>query len=261
MAGPAPLRVSIISPYPCIGAGLTALVQREPLRAVVVETPSRCSDVGEQVDVGICDIAVLRTADAEAAQPSTGALPMLVFARMGDATSKAARHVGERHVVREDVSSADLLAALERAAGRGVDEPGGSRTRAWVLTPREIDVVRLIASGYSNEEIGRQLVVGTNSVKTYIRTAYKGMGVRSRTQAVLWAMSHGIVPVPGPETDRGPLPVAPQVRADDEAAAAGRPPSGREGRGDLAPATAKEIDERQGAGRVDQNDRERPQPA
>ena len=207
MAGPEPLRVSIISAYPCIWAGLTALLQREPERAVVVETPSRCSEVGALVDVGICDMAVLRTAGAEAAQLLTGAVPMLVFARIGDATSKAVRYVGEDRVVREDVTSARLLAAVERVAGRGPDDRTADRSDAGALTPREIDVVRLIAAGYSNEQIGQQLVVGTNSVKTYIRTAYKGMGVRSRTQAVLWAMRHGIVPAPVPLADPQDLEV------------------------------------------------------
>jgi DNA-binding NarL/FixJ family response regulator len=213
MAGPPPLRVSIISAYPCIAAGLTALVHREPERAVVVETRSRCSEVGARVDVAICDVSVVRAAGAEAAQLLTGRLPVLVFARMGDATGKALRHVGEHQVVREDVTSAALLDALDRLTGRSLLEGHRARAEGGVLTPREIDVVRLIASGYSNEEIGHQLVVGTNSVKTYIRTAYKEMGVRSRTQAVLWAMRHGIVPAPSPEPNHRPEPVIRRARA------------------------------------------------
>jgi DNA-binding NarL/FixJ family response regulator len=202
MAGPAPLRVSIISAYPCISAGLTALVHREPERAVVVETPYRCSEVGARVDVAICDISVLRTAGAEGAQLLDGRLPVLVFARMGDAPARTLRQTGEHRVVREDVTSAALLDALDRVTGRSSSGGAHPRAERGVLTPRETDVVRLIASGLSNEEIGRELVVGANSVKTYIRTAYKGMGVRSRTQAVLWAMRHGVVPAPSPATDR-----------------------------------------------------------
>lgn len=206
MTGPVPLRVSIVSAYPCISAGLTALVHREPERAVVVETPSRWAEVGARVDVAICDISVLRAAGAEAVRLLTDGPPVLVFARMGDATATALRHVGEHRVLREDVTSGALLAALERVAGRSTPAGRRGRVEGGVLTPREIDVVRLIASGYSNEQIGRQLLVGTNSVKTYIRTAYKEMGVRSRTQAVLWAMRHGIVPAPSPQAE--PLVVA-----------------------------------------------------
>jgi DNA-binding NarL/FixJ family response regulator len=206
MAAPAPLRVSIISPYPCIWAGLTALLQRAPERAVVVETPARLSDVGSLVDAGICDVAALRNAGADAAGLLADGVPMLVFARMGDGTARAVRHVGESRVVREDATSAQLLAAVERVAGRDPGDWRGTRPAREVLTPREVDVVRLIASGYSNEEIGRQLVVGSNSVKTYIRTAYKGMGVRSRTQAVLWAIRHGIVPAPQPDAEPEAVP-------------------------------------------------------
>jgi DNA-binding NarL/FixJ family response regulator len=219
MAGPAPLRVSIVSAYPCISAGLTSLVHREPERAVVVETPTRCSEVGSRVDVAICDIAVLRTAGAEGAQLLDGRLPVLVFARMGDATARTLRQVGQmgqmgQHpVAREDVTSGALLDALDRLTGRSSPDRDHARAQGGVLTPRETDVVRLIASGLSNEEIGRELVVGANSVKTYIRTAYKGMGVRSRTQAVLWAMRHGVVPAPSPEADRVPAP-ARRARAE-----------------------------------------------
>jgi DNA-binding NarL/FixJ family response regulator len=111
------------------------------------------------------------------------------------------------------MTSGALLDALDRLTGRSSPDRDHARAQGGVLTPRETDVVRLIASGLSNEEIGRELVVGANSVKTYIRTAYKGMGVRSRTQAVLWAMRHGVVPAPSPEADRVPAP-ARRARAE-----------------------------------------------
>ena len=61
------------------------------------------------------------------------------------------------------------------------------------LTPRESEIVSLIMAGMSNREIGETLTLSVNSVKTYIRSAYRKMGVERRTQAVLWGMSlaHG----------------------------------------------------------------------
>ena len=50
----------------------------------------------------------------------------------------------------------------------------------------------LIAAGVPNKEIARQLELSMNTVKSHIRTAYRSMGVTSRTQAVLWAVDHGI---------------------------------------------------------------------
>lgn len=61
-----------------------------------------------------------------------------------------------------------------------------------VLTARECDIVELIVAGMSNKEIGDELSLSVNSVKTYIRTAYRKMGVQRRTQAMLWALEHGL---------------------------------------------------------------------
>jgi DNA-binding NarL/FixJ family response regulator len=61
-------------------------------------------------------------------------------------------------------------------------EPIGAR----VLTARERQVVALIARGYSNREIAGELYLSVNSVKTYIRSAYRKIGVERRTQAVIW---------------------------------------------------------------------------
>ena len=58
------------------------------------------------------------------------------------------------------------------------------------LTPRESAIVSLIVEGMSNREISEDLGLSVNSVKTYIRSAYRKMGVERRTQAVLWALRH-----------------------------------------------------------------------
>ena len=52
-------------------------------------------------------------------------------------------------------------------------------------------MVALIAKGMSNDDIAAELYLGMNTIKTYIRTAYRKMGVTSRTQAVLWALANG----------------------------------------------------------------------
>ncbi|WP_370246467.1 response regulator transcription factor [Nocardioides sp.] len=60
------------------------------------------------------------------------------------------------------------------------------------LTPREAEIVALIVAGMSNREIGDALTLSINSVKTYIRSAYRKMGVERRTQAVLWGLARGM---------------------------------------------------------------------
>ena len=66
------------------------------------------------------------------------------------------------------------------------------------LTPRQREVMQLIAAGQSNQEIAQGLFLTINSVKTYIRGAYRQLGITSRSQAVIWAIHHGIGPAPEP---------------------------------------------------------------
>lgn len=77
----------------------------------------------------------------------------------------------------------------------------------WPLTQRETEVLSMIAAGKANRDIAEETNLSINSVKSYIRGAYSKIEVSSRSQAVLWAIQHGLL-MP-PETPavapRGPL--------------------------------------------------------
>jgi len=80
-----------------------------------------------------------------------------------------------------------------RPPGRARDA-GDWPGKAQGLTAREAEIIALITQGLSNQEIATRSYLSINSVKTYIRTAYRKMGVASRSQAVLWGVSHGFRP-------------------------------------------------------------------
>ena len=61
------------------------------------------------------------------------------------------------------------------------------RASAHGLTRREAQVMELIGQGRTNKDIVRVLGLSANTVKSYIRTAYRRLGVESRSEAVLWA--------------------------------------------------------------------------
>lgn len=63
------------------------------------------------------------------------------------------------------------------------------------LTPREQAMLELIAAGYTNDEIAAELYVSINTVKTTIRRTYARLGVRTRAQAVAWAVENGYAAV------------------------------------------------------------------
>ena len=107
--------------------------------------------------------------------------------------------------------AADLVLALERihagqfvvfdhppAAGPALHAVPTSTSASCRLSVRESDVVAMIAQGMSNQEIADASYLSINTVKTYIRSSYRKMGVTSRTQAVLWSVGHGLDIVPRP---------------------------------------------------------------
>ncbi len=75
------------------------------------------------------------------------------------------------------------------ALGEG-DWPG----RGAKLSAREAEVLALITQGYTNNDIAARSYLSINSVKSYIRSAYRKIGVERRSQAVRWGMENGMLP-------------------------------------------------------------------
>jgi DNA-binding NarL/FixJ family response regulator len=62
------------------------------------------------------------------------------------------------------------------------------------LSPRETDVLRLVVQGLTNQAIAAELFLSVNSIKTYIRSAYRKIGVTTRSQVVAWCVQQGFPP-------------------------------------------------------------------
>ena len=80
-----------------------------------------------------------------------------------------------------------------------VDEAAEALAGSWPgrehgLTHRESEVLALITQGLTNQEIADRAYISINSVKTYVRTAYRKIGATRRSQAVRWGMEHDFAP-------------------------------------------------------------------
>jgi DNA-binding CsgD family transcriptional regulator len=65
------------------------------------------------------------------------------------------------------------------------------------LSEREVEILRLLATGLSNKEIAAQLFLSVNTIKVHLRNVFNKLNVQSRTEATLFAIQHGYVTVPG----------------------------------------------------------------
>ena len=131
---------------------------------------------------------------------------MLLADELGDAWTSRTRRAGVRAVMPTDTGGAELTAAL-RAVERGliVLHPDTLAVAATLppsdtdanrnLTPRELEVVDMIAEGLSNHAIARRLGISRHTVKFHVASVLAKLRASSRTKAVMIAVRRGLVRV------------------------------------------------------------------
>jgi DNA-binding NarL/FixJ family response regulator len=126
----------------------------------------------------------------------------LVYSGFGDAAVLTeVLDAGARGYVLKEAPLEALVRALDTVAGGGMYvDPAladvlihAMPTRELGLTPRERDVLRLLADGHSNESIGRELLISPDTARTQLGTAMTKLGVSTRTQAVAAALRHELI--------------------------------------------------------------------
>jgi len=92
----------------------------------------------------------------------------------------------------DPAAAARLASALDRASDRAPGPPA-SGPAGHALTTREVEVLRLVATGATNREIAERLYVSEGTVKNHVSRMLSRLGLRDRTQAALYARDHGLV--------------------------------------------------------------------
>lgn len=86
--------------------------------------------------------------------------------------------------------TAQLLPRLASLAPTPATTSSSPSDVTSILTPRERDILRLLAQGYTNQEIGEQLALSVGTVKNHLSVIFAKLAVRDRTQAALWAREY-----------------------------------------------------------------------
>ena len=120
----------------------------------------------------------------------------------GDENVFRALESGAKGYLLKDCSTADLLAAIRKvhSGGTHVSERAAAQLaertmKGAALSPREIEVLKLIADGKSNKEIASLLFISEGTVKTHVISIHEKLGVTGRTESVVTAIKRGILRV------------------------------------------------------------------
>jgi DNA-binding NarL/FixJ family response regulator len=206
------ITILLVDDHPVVREGLQGMLAAEEDLSVVAEAGGAAEAVAavraHEPDVVLMDLrmpggdGVEATARVLAQRPGTRVVVLTTYDT--DADILRAVEAGAAGYLLKDASRAELAQAI-RAAARGetvlapsVAAKLVSRMRSPVeLSRREIEVLRLVARGRTNAEIGRELLISEATVKTHLLRTFGKLEVSDRTAAVTAALERGILPAPG----------------------------------------------------------------
>jgi DNA-binding NarL/FixJ family response regulator len=212
------LRLLIVDDHPVVRTGLRGMFESEPGFVVAGEAADGAEAVTLVMtlrpDVVLMDLQMPRVDGVEAIRrirALAAAPPVLVLTTYdSDAQILRAIEAGAAGYLLKDAPRETLFAGVRSAAGGGTPlaptvaarligrmSIGGAVRSADTLTVRELDVVRLVATGASNREIARDLRISEATVKTHLLKIFEKLGVADRTSAVTTAMERGLIELPG----------------------------------------------------------------
>jgi DNA-binding NarL/FixJ family response regulator len=194
----AALSVEIVSPQDVVAIGLRTILETE-LGAAVVAT---VGPVEFEPDLVLYDVISLLDDDTSELDhwiKETGSVVIAVSRDLRPDLASVALARGAEAAVSVGVAAVELVDVVTAAVAGNLEELSAVRDAernlrlggCAGLSDREVDVLRLIVCGVSNQAIADTLFLSVNSVKTYIRSTYRKAGVDNRAQAVAWALAHG----------------------------------------------------------------------
>ena len=203
-----PITVALIDDYDVVLIGLAHMFDGYANSVVVAEIDANAPLV-DTVDIALYDTFAQAEADCDdldvlIRNPRARRVVVYTWSFHSDLVATALQK-GASGYLSKTLPAAELVDALlaihtgdvvispapaKAPIASGLDWPG----RSEGLTNRESEILALITQGKSNEEVAALTFLSKNSIKSYIRSAYRKIGVASRTQAVLWGVDHGFKP-------------------------------------------------------------------
>lgn len=207
------IRVLVKASSAIARAGLESLLREHPGFQLVRDTPGGApvAEAESLPDVLVAEAENLADDSAREAldwASAGGAVVLLLRNSASESIAEALRE-GVKAVLPEGLAATEIAAAIEAAAaglvvldGMGAEmliraavpaSGGGVKPLAESLTPREIEVLRLVAVGLGNKEIAGRLEISEHTVKFHVASLMGKLGAASRTEAVTLGIRHGLI--------------------------------------------------------------------
>jgi len=205
---PGPIRVAVVNDYEIVVAGVAAMLEPHRERINIVELDSSLPVISD-VDVILYDTFAAIQGDGVDLEDLVhgGDARVVIFSwNLEEQLVRKAIDRGASGYLSKGLDAEQVVAGIEAVhRGETVTPPESTMSadreangewpgREFGLSAREAEVLALITQGLSNQEIAERTYLSINSVKTYIRTAYRKIDVTRRSQAVAWGMRHGFEP-------------------------------------------------------------------
>jgi two-component system, NarL family, response regulator LiaR len=194
-----PIRVSLSNDYEIALLGLAQMLARHPSKVQIVDLTT-LPKMPHQTDVILYDtFGRLPDDDIKLRKIVEENTAKVVVYSWDEYPEEAARRQGAVGYVHKGSSADELVAAITAihdGTEPGVVERDAEPFLTWPgqaigLSRRESEILTFITRGVTNEEIARRSFLSINTVKSYIRNAYRKIGVRTRPQAVAWGYRNG----------------------------------------------------------------------
>jgi DNA-binding NarL/FixJ family response regulator len=217
MTVPLKARILLADDHPMVRRGLRLVLDSEPDLEVVAEAGNGAEAVetalAEDVDLAVLDVAMPRMTGLQAAAELHRRRPELRTLMLSMYESEQyffeALKAGASGYVLKSAADRDLVEAC-RAAMRGepflypaavtalirdyLDRAGaGDEVSADPLTPREVEIVKLVAEGNTTDEIAGTLVISSKTVENHRSHILEKLGMRDRVELTRYAIRRGLV--------------------------------------------------------------------
>ena len=201
------IRILAVDDHPLIREGIAAVITNQPDMQLVGEASSGREAIekfrASQPDVTLMDLQMPEMSGIDAMIAIRGEHPgariVVLTTYGGDALAARALKAGAQAYVLKGLVRKDLLDTIRvvhagaKRVSSDVAEQLASNMAASSLSEREIEVLRLVASGHSNKRIGCALSISEDTAKGHMKNILEKLGAVDRTQAVTLGLRRGII--------------------------------------------------------------------